>query len=66
MSAVPIVGKMVIIAHKTIFDLPLVFGFSISGVCLICLFLYLAICCILHKEPYIPFVSQTVKENFGG
>ena len=65
-GVIPFVGKMVIYADNIIFRQPMVFGFSISGVCLLCLFFYLAICCIIYKEPFIPFVSQIVKENFGG
>ena len=44
---------------------PIYFGTSISGMLVTLLILYFALACLIGKRPYIPLVSEIIKENFG-
>jgi len=66
MSVIPFVNNLV----KT-FDLffnqtPIYFSFTISGLITTILVLYLILMSILGLKPYVPLVSDTVNNNFGG
>lgn len=66
MMAIPFVGKLAnmfdIFFNKT----PLYFSFTISGLLVTLLITYLAFRALIGAKSYIPFISEIVKENFGG
>ena len=65
MSVLPFAGKFVILADGYIFREPIVFGCTLAGLVLLILKIYLIINCLMYKKPYIPFVSDIIKANFG-
>ena len=65
MSVLPFAGKFVILADSYIFKEPLIFGCTLAGIVLLILTFYLITNCMIYKKPYIPFVSDIIKTNFG-
>lgn len=66
MIAIPFVGKLAsafdIFFNKT----PLYFSFTVSGLIVTILITYLSFRALIGAKSYIPFVSEIIKENFGG
>ena len=64
-SVIPFVGKLANAFHLFFVATPIYFGTSISGMLVTLLILYFALACLIGKRPYIPLVSEIIKENFG-
>ena len=65
-SVIPVINKIVFLTDNFIFRMPVIFNCTFIGLCLIILYLYLALFCVMGKKPFIPLVSQIINENFGG
>jgi len=65
-SVIPFIGKLAnsfdIFFNRT----PMHLSFTISGLIVTLLVVYLSILCLLGKKPYIPYISDVVQSNFGG
>ena len=44
---------------------PIYFTYTISGLIVTLLVIYLSIFCVIGKKPYVPLVSDIIKANFG-
>ena len=45
---------------------PMYFSFTLSGFVLMVFLSYLAVLSFLGKKPFIPYVSNMIRSNFGG
>jgi hypothetical protein len=65
-SAIPFVGKMANSFNLFFNETPLFFTFTISGFLVTILVFYFSIMSLFGKRPYLPVISEMVKDNFGG
>ncbi len=65
-SAIPFIGAFVEKFDIIFSGTPLYFTFTISGLIVTLLVIYLSVLSLLGKRPYIPVVSDVVRANFGG
>ena len=65
-SVIPFIGKLAVWFDTFFNTNPLFFSFTLSGLLTTLLVLYLSLPCLIGKRPYIPFVSDIIKTNFGG
>ena len=66
LAVVPFIGN---IAKK--FDIffnqtPMYFGYTVSGLIITLLLIYLSALCFMGRRPYIPVISNMIDANFGG
>ena len=66
MMAIPFVGKLASVFDIFFNKTPLYFSFTVSGLIVTLLVTYLSFMALIGRKSYIPFVSEIVKENFGG
>lgn len=66
LSVVPFIGKFASWIDIAINQTPLYFTFTITGLLTTLIIIYLSFFCLIGKKPYIPFVSDIIKSNFGG
>lgn len=66
MSTIPFIGKLVISFDLFLNQTPLYFNFTLSGFLIALIVLYLSFMSLIGKKPYVPLISDIVKENFGG
>lgn len=64
-SVIPFIGKLAVAFHIFFNQSPIFFGFTISGLLVTLLIVFLSMVCFIGKRPYIPFISETIKNNFG-
>ena len=65
MSPIPFIGKLAVMFDLFFNQTPLFFTFTFSGLIVTLIVLYLSVFSLMGKKPYIPFISDVVKENFG-
>lgn len=63
---IPFIGKVAIWFDMFFNQTPLYFTFTLSGLLITLLILYFSLICLSGRRPYIPYVSDIVKANFGG
>lgn len=66
LSVVPFIGQMFIKLDIFLNQTPLYFTFTITGLIFTIFVTYLALLALLGKKPYVPYVSEIIKTNFGG
>ena len=66
LSVIPFIGKVVVWLDLFFNQTPIYFTFTISGLLITILVLYLSLPCLLGRRPIVPLVSDIVKANFGG
>ncbi len=66
LSVIPLIGNFARWFDVFFNQTPLYFTFTISGLLVTLLVLYLSILSLLGKKPYLPFVSEIISSNFGG
>lgn len=66
LSVIPLIGNFARWFDVFFNQTPLYFTFTISGLLVTILVLYLSILSLLGKKPYLPFVSEIISSNFGG
>lgn len=64
-SVVPFVGKLAVGFNLFFNETPIYFGFTLSGLVITLLVIYLSIMSLLGIKPYIPMVSEVIRANFG-
>ena len=62
---IPILGKILRPFDLFINQTPIYLGFSISGLIITILMMYLIILVILGKRPFVPFISNMIYYNLG-
>ena len=65
-SVVPLIGKFMVSLDIFINQTPMYFSFTLSGFVLMVFLSYLAVLSFLGKKPFIPYVSNVIRSNFGG
>lgn len=65
-SVVPLIGKFMVSLDIFINQTPMYFSFTLSGFVLMVFLSYLAVLSFLGKKPFIPYVSNMIRSNFGG
>jgi len=65
-SVIPFVGKLAILFDNFFNQTPLYFTFTISGLLVTLIVMYLSIISLLGKKPQLPLISDIVSANFGG
>lgn len=66
MSVIPFVGKFVYAFNLFFNETPLYLSFTLSGFIVTIMVFYLSLMSLMGRRPYVPLVSDIVKENFGG
>ena len=66
LSVIPLIGNFARWFDVFFNQTPLYFTFTMSGLLVTLLVLYLSILSLLGKKPYLPFVSEIISSNFGG
>ena len=66
LSVIPFIGKVVTWLDIFFNQSPFFFTFTLSGLFVTLLIVYFSLICLTGRRPYIPFVSDIVKANFGG
>ena len=66
LSVIPLIGNFARWFDVFFNQTPLYFTFTMSGLLVTILVLYLSILSLLGKKPYLPFVSEIISSNFGG
>lgn len=66
MSIIPFVGNFAKAFNLFFCETPMYFGFTLSGFLITLFVFYLSFMSFLGKKPYIPVISDIVKDNFGG
>lgn len=64
MATIPFIGKFVVAFDLFINKTPMYFTFTITGLLITLLISYLSFICLIGKNPFIPIVSDIIKENF--
>lgn len=65
-SVVPLIGKFMVSLDIFINQTPMYFSFTLSGFVLMVFLSYLAVLSFLGKKPFVPYVSNIIRSNFGG
>lgn len=65
-SVVPLIGKFMVSLDIFINQTPMYFSFTLSGFVLMVFLSYLAVLSFLGKKPFVPYVSNMIRSNFGG
>lgn len=65
-SVVPLIGKFMVFLDVFINQTPMYFSFTLSGFVLMVFLSYLAVLSFLGKKPFVPYVSNIIRSNFGG
>lgn len=63
--ALPFVGNLAEKFNIFFNGTPIYHTYTLSGFIVVCLLVYLCVCSIFAKLPFIPFVSKIIKENLG-
>ena len=66
LSVIPFISKLANAFNIFFNQTPMFFTFTLSGLLVTLLVVYLSIMSILGKKPYIPAVSDIISTNFGG
>ena len=66
LSVIPFIGNFARWFDVFFNQTPLYFTFTISGLIISMLVLYLSIMSLLGKKAYLPIVSEIISSNFGG
>ncbi len=66
LSVIPFVGNLARWFDVFFNQTPLYFTFTISGLIVTMLVIYLSIMSLLGKRAYLPIVSEIISSNFGG
>jgi len=64
--AVPYVGALLEKINLFVNHTPIFYTFTLTGFLVTLLVFYLIFLCLIGKRPFIPFISDVIKENFGG
>ncbi|MBR5304803.1 MAG: hypothetical protein IKU37_08265 [Candidatus Gastranaerophilales bacterium] len=65
-SVIPFVGKLAHSFNLFFNETPLFLTFTISGFLVTLVVCYLSVLSLLGMRPYVPMISEIVKDNFGG
>ena len=65
-SVVPLIGKFMVSLDIFINQTPMYFSFTLSGFVLMVFLSYLAVLSFLGRKPFVPYVSNIIRSNFGG
>jgi len=66
LSVVPFLGRFVKEFDIFFNQTPVYFSTSLSGLFVTMFLMYLCLMVILNKRPYVPYISDITKSNFGG
>ena len=66
LSVIPFVGNLVYKFDLFFNQTPLYFSFTVSGLFVTILLLYLSFLCLVGLKPYLPLISEMINGNFGG
>ncbi len=65
-SVIPLIGNFAEWFDVFFNQTPLYFTFTISGLLVTILVMYLSLMSLFGKKPYLPMVSDVISSNFGG
>ena len=65
LSVVPIIGNLAKSIDIALNQPPLYFTCTITGLITTLILWYISFLCLLGKKPYVPFISDIIKSNFG-
>jgi len=66
LGVIPFVGKIANWLNIAINYTPMYFSFTLSGLFVALLVIYLSVFCFFGKKPYLPFISKILGSYFGG
>ena len=64
-SLIPYLGKLAIGFNLFFNETPMYLGFTLSGLVVTFLVVYLSIMSLIGIKPYVPIISEVIKANFG-
>ena len=66
LAAIPFLKSIVQAIDVFINQTPMYFSFTVSGLIITVILLYLSVLSLVGKRPYLPFISDMINTNFGG
>lgn len=62
---IPFIGNLFAKFNLFFFETPMFFTFTLSGLLITMLMLYLSAMILIGVRPYLPVISDVIKQNFG-
>ncbi len=62
---IPFIGTLLYKINLFFFETPMFFTFTLSGLLITLLMLYISAMLLIGKRPYLPIISDIIKMNFG-